>query len=419
MHAIFIDTTLTTPPTGGAQTFLVDLCRDLTMKNWRIAVVTQPGPEHAVIESLQEAGVEVRADLWRASQLPEERARTLAAWVNSQCPDVYIISISPAIGWLALPLLDSAISTISIAHNDVDAFYDPVAHYAPFIDCAVCVSEEIARRTREECGMPADRVRPIPYGVRPVEHDEAMRRINSARGQGEPLKILYVGRVVERQKRVSDFVPLALELKKRGLSAELHIIGDGSERASLEAEIARNDLSAMFRFWGWLSPGEVKARLGEGKVFTLLSDHEGLPVALLEAMGSALAPVVTRIASGNTQLIRDGENGMLFPVGDVTACADRLALLFADSTLLKSLRRAAWETSLEYSLARMVEHYEECFQHVTGPQFSRTHRDGISSPYPPLPSSRSRYPFWLRKVKQRVAAAVKSARRSRTRSENS
>ena len=48
-----------------------------------------------------------------------------------------------------------------------------------------------------------------------------------------------------------------------------------------------------------------------------MSDYEGLPVALLEAMGNGLAPVVSRIASGNTELIKNEENGYLVEVGDI------------------------------------------------------------------------------------------------------
>jgi glycosyltransferase involved in cell wall biosynthesis len=404
MHAVIIDTTLTTPPTGGGQTFLIELCDALVRLGFHMSVVTQPGPERAIFESLKRVGVTVLDEIWRRSDLPEERANKLAAWVNSNRPDVYVVSISPDVGWLALPFLEPSIPTISIAHNDVGAFYAPVMHYAPLIDCAVGVSHETARRLREETSMPAERVRHIPYGIHSLPRPEAERIIQAPRMPGQPLRLAYVGRVVELQKRVSDFLVLADELRKDGLAFELHIIGDGDARMQLEEAFRQNGFGTEVKFWGWLSQTEVSKKLSELDVFTLLSDYEGLPVALLEAMGHGLAPVVTQIPSGNSQLIRDGENGLLFPVGDMANAARHLTLLANDAEALKRLRLNAWLTAGEYSVERMAQRYLECFREVAQPEFQRAHRREAPEPYPLLPACRSRYPNWLRKIKYHLNA---------------
>jgi colanic acid/amylovoran biosynthesis glycosyltransferase len=252
--------------------------------------------------------------------------------------------------------------------------------------------------------MPAERVRHIPYGIQPIPPEEAERRIAAARKPGAPLRIGYVGRVVELQKRVSDFLGLADELRKGGVSFELHIIGDGNARRQLEEAFRENGFGNEVKFWGWLGQKQVAEKLAELDVFVLLSDYEGLPVALLEAMGHALAPVVTRIPSGNTQLIRERENGLLFPVGDVLTAARHLALLTADHALLRALRRSAWETACEYSVERMAQRYMDCFRDVSRPEFHRAHRFMAPRPYPLLPACRSRYPTWLRKIKYRLNA---------------
>src|SRR5437667_6983617 len=122
MRIVFIDTTLTTPPTGGATTFLVELCTALAARGDRVTVVAQPGPEQSVARRLQAAGVEVRQDLWRAVHLPEERAARLARWVCSQQVDVYAISISADAGWLALPLLAPTMATVTVVHSDGPTF---------------------------------------------------------------------------------------------------------------------------------------------------------------------------------------------------------------------------------------------------------------------------------------------------------
>src|SRR4051794_30632522 len=114
MRIVVIDTTLSTPPTGGAQTFLVDLAESLIDRGYRFSVISQPGSAQHTIESLRRVGAEVCLDLWQSYHLPEEKALRLAAWVNANQVQVYIVSISPDTGWLALPLLKPSVATMSI-----------------------------------------------------------------------------------------------------------------------------------------------------------------------------------------------------------------------------------------------------------------------------------------------------------------
>lgn len=400
---------MTTPPTGGATTFLVALCASLVARGWRVSVVTQPGAEMRYVSALDAAGVEVRLDLWKASHLPQERGARLAAWVNERGPDVYLISISPDAGWLALPHLAPNIATVSVAHNDVSAFYDPVRHYRHLLDCAIGVSEDTHRKLVRDCQMPPERARRIAYGVRSIDRAALEARVAEQRIDGAPLRVGYVGRVVQLQKRVFDFVPLVAELKRRGVAFEFHIIGDGEERAALTSEFERRGLADDVKFWGWLSPEEVRARLLALDVFLLLSDYEGLPVALLEAMAHAVVPVVTEIESGNVELVRDGENGLVVAVGDAEAAAARLQLLAGDAGLLNRLRRAAWETGRRFSVEAMTDNYVACFDDLTDEKFSREHRRAAPRPYPLMPSCVSRYPTWLRKIKAHVRAHASRA----------
>ena len=410
MHAVVIDTTMTTPPTGGSHTFLVDLCASLAARGWSTSFVAQPGPERTIVDALSAAGAEVLEHIWRERHLPEERAARLAAWVNAKQPDAYVISTSPDAAWLALPLLDSTIPTISIAHNDVGAYYEPLRHYGAFIDCAVSVSREIQRRTIDDCGVPSERTERIPYGVEPLGSDEVRARADASLKSGIPLKIGYVGRVVREQKRVEEMVPLAAELTSRGVDFELHLIGDGDMRAPLADEFRRKRLDGRVKFWGWLTRTEVRQRLRELDVFLLMSDYEGLSVALLEAMGHALAPVVTQINSGTGEVVEDRRNGFLIPIGDISGFATRIQELAKDRPLLGELKVAAWEATRPYTIGRMAESYIKCFQKAREISSLRPNGTPRQIAYPVMPSCRSRYPFWLRRIKRAALVAVGSGR---------
>lgn len=404
MHIVIIDTTLTTPPTGGAQTFLVDFANALVRRGTRLTIITEPGRDSTTLGALQRAGAELRTDLWDHSHLPEEKAPRLAGWVNANAVDVYVISISPDVGWLALPLLNRSIATISIAHNDVGAFYEPLKHYHPFMDGAVGVSEAIRSKIIRECGVPAERTINIAYGVQALTSGEVGALLKEA---GEKcLQIVYVGRVVQEQKRVMEFVPLVAELLRRKVDFELHIIGDGSARTLLEAELREKGLSDRITFYGWLPAAEVSKQLRGMDTFVLLSDYEGLPVALLEAMAHALVPVVTIIESGNLELVKDECNGFSIPVGDIDGFAGRLQQLAGDRNRLATLRKAAWQTSLAYSVERMTDGYLAYFEETKIRAQNRDYDMNLPNPYPAMPSCRSKYPAWLRKIKSRGRAMM-------------
>ncbi len=397
MDITIVDTTITTAPTGGAQTFLVDLCRGLRKLGWRVSVVTKPGGHRSVVDTLSSFAIPVLEDIWKGHHLPEERGERLAAWTRQKGTNVYVISISLDAGWLALPLLSSGIATVSIAHADNNAFYAPLRHYGPLIDCAVGVSKEVTRKIVDDGGVPTARVRGIPYGVPTLSEELLERRLESDETAAK-LKVGYVGRLEQSQKRLLDLVPLASILKERGVPVSIHLVGDGSLRDHLKSELCRAGVSDLVRFWGWLPTHEVMERLSELDVFVLFSDSEGLPVALLEAGAQAVVPVVTRTASGNAEIVQDGVNGFLLPIGDCEGFADRIETLAKDRSCLYKMRRAIWETCRQYTIERMVEEYAFCFEHLTEDQVSRN-QAGRPVPYPLMPSCRSVYPRWLRKIK--------------------
>lgn len=398
MRVAFIDTTLMQPPTGGCQTFLVDLGVGLARSGWEVHVVTEEGPETSAAERLAAGGAALEPSLWTRRHLPEERAARLSVWARHKGLQAYVVSLSADAGWLALPLLGPTVGTLAIVHSDGPTFYNPLAHYAAFVDRAVGVSEQTYRRIVSHCGIPPVRARRIPYGVRRLSPDEARTRWEATAHAS--LRVAYVGRLVQGQKRVLDLAPLAAELARRGIPFEMHVIGTGEAAGRLTGEIEAAGLSGLVRFWGWLSPAEVSRRLLELDAVVLLSEVEGLPLALLEAMGHAAVPVVTRTRSGNSEVVRSGENGYLVPIGDIPAFADRLEALARDPGLLARLRQAAWETSGQYSLERMTAEYVRCIGETVSADEARAPRPASSLPV--MPSCRSRYPLWLRRMKWRL-----------------
>ena len=101
-------------------------------------------------------------------------------------------------------------------------------------------------------------------------------------------------------------------------------------------------------------------------VFAMPSHHEGLPMALLEAMAASRAVVASAVGS-IPEVIRHGESGLLVPPKDVPALVSALQRLLTDAALRSLLGTQARQTVLEqYSAQRTAQSYEALYDEVLG-----------------------------------------------------
>lgn len=134
--------------------------------------------------------------------------------------------------------------------------------------------------------------------------------------------LLFVGRLAAVKG-----LPVLLEAL-RGLDApDLHltVIGDGPDRAALEAQAEGLPVT----FLGYRSQAEVATALARTDLFVLPSLAEGVPAVLMEALASGVPVVTTRIA-GVPELVRDGVSGWLVPPGDADALRSAIAEALAN-----------------------------------------------------------------------------------------
>ena len=314
-------------------------------------------------------------------------------WLDDGSPDIYLVSGSFDIGWTVLPFLNPNIATLMAAHNDSETFYMPARHYARFLTGAIGVSEEICETYATSCGIDRSRVDWIPYGV------TASETAPEKAGQG-PLKLIYVGRLDEEQKRVSDLISTARRLTENAIDYHLAIVGDGDQMPVVKERLSAEIASKRIALYGWVDGNEVINRLRESDIFLLTSNYEGFCISLIEAMANGCCPVVTDIRSGNKQLVRDGENGFVVPVGDVDAFVDKIKYFAENRDKLLEFRQRAWETGRQYSLERMVESYERCFERAI--EDARTNPRTPDPDFPLMESCRSKYPLWLRRLKAKA-----------------
>jgi glycosyltransferase involved in cell wall biosynthesis len=134
-------------------------------------------------------------------------------------------------------------------------------------------------------------------------------------------RIVFCGRVTG-EKMLSDLLQAVAKLPA-DLDARLEIVGDGDQRRALEQQAARLGIGDRVAFPGRVSDAELRRILTNATVFAMPSTAELQSIATMEGMASGL-PVVAANAMALPHLVKDGENGWLFPPRDVAALTDRL-----------------------------------------------------------------------------------------------
>ena len=134
-------------------------------------------------------------------------------------------------------------------------------------------------------------------------------------------RIVFCGRIAP-EKQLDKLLD-AVAILPADLDAKVDIVGDGDQRRALEAQAERLGIAGRVTFHGRVTDQRLRRVLTEATVFAMPSIAELQSIATMEAMASGL-PVVAADAMALPHLVHDGENGFLFPPGDVPALAGRL-----------------------------------------------------------------------------------------------
>ncbi len=227
-------------------------------------------------------------------------------------------------------------------------------------DTVTAVSDYLRDETYRAFGCVSCDLRVIPNFVNLAEYrpGAATGRLGLA---PEGHKLLTHVSNFREVKRVKDVVRVFARVQ-RAMPATLVMIGDGPERPDAENEARELGVAQDVKFLGRLD--SVASVLQASDLFLLPSQTESFGLAALEAMACG-SPVVASRAGGLPEVVDDGVNGILEPVGSVEAMGRRAVELLRNAGRHQTMREAAIAKAHQFSADRIVPLYESLYQQVT------------------------------------------------------
>jgi N-acetyl-alpha-D-glucosaminyl L-malate synthase BshA len=240
-----------------------------------------------------------------------------------------------------------------------DRSYLPITRFGiEQSDAVTAVSEYLKRRTVEEFQVQRE-VTVIPnfvdcnlYGR---SQDKALRQKYADPDEGILIHISNFRPL----KRVEDVIE-TFSLVRKKKKARLLMVGDGPDRPKAEWLAKTHGISADVEFLGKQS--DMSQVLSVADILLLPSESESFGLVALEAMACEVAVIATRVG-GIPEVVRDGTDGFLFDVGDVTSMAQGCLRILEDARLRSTIGEAARDHARrDYCASKIVERYENLYR---------------------------------------------------------
>ena len=369
------------PEPGGPPTYLYHLLPALMERGHAVSVITYGEPEqhdpaaypYPVTRLTRRVSIPRRLLAFTREVMRQGRDADVlfvsdyglpAALANLRLRKPLVIKIVADFAWEFASRhgwTDAPVDAFQTAHHPLPVRLLRVVQrwYVRQADAVIVPGRHVGRLVRG-WGVAAERLHVI-YNALPTVADDLPPAEEARRLLGWPLDepvLVTVGRLAE-VKRV-DLQLRALAKMKRG---RLFIVGEGPQRASLERLAGDLGLEDRVTFTGAWPHGRALLAIRAADVLVLSSRTEGLSHVLLEAMQLG-TPCVATAVGGNSEVITDGEDGLLVPSEDVDALADALNVLLSDPQRRARMAARARENARRFSWERLVEQTEALLREV-------------------------------------------------------
>jgi glycosyltransferase involved in cell wall biosynthesis len=359
---------------GGAEVFAVELALSLRSMGWRpvMGLMAKIGSsvEQAWQERLEKAGIRVvylnpgkRRDLFRSLKRAEQLCKEeKISWIHSHSQLGNIVTVG--LKWANRER--HVLRTVHTSYEwgtSVPAWFlnslFPHLILPLFLDVQVTVSRTIQKQVNRYVGTRLVK-KPAVYipNALPESWFNLSKQDPASQKREEKHPIIGTVGVLHPNKGQRYLIKAFATVLSKNPQAELWLIGDGPDRATLEALTIQLGISSQVRFWG--QRRDLPELFEQMDLFVLASFVEGLPTVIMESIMSRI-PVIATDIPGNRELIEPGVTGWLVPPGDALALATVIQHALESPADCHSITEKAVQQMENFRIGTVAQQYERLY----------------------------------------------------------
>lgn len=343
---------------GGAETMCENLTYALRKLGHEVVVVSLYNEHTPIARRMEADGVRILY-LDKKLGLDTSMVGKLRRLMKEECPDVvhtHLDVIKYAVLAARLAGVRRCVHTVhNVADKEAEGTAQKLINKAYFHlgwSVPVALSSLVQETIAEFYHLDLENILVIFNGV-----DLSRCQVKEHYRPGDSLTFLHIGRF-NQQKNHGRLLRVFQKLQSSHPGCRLQLIGDGELRLETEDLARALGIQTKVEFLGLQS--DVHPYLQEADVFVLPSDYEGMPMTLIEAMGTGL-PIAATAVGGVPDMLKNGQSALL------TSCNEEEILatwetLVTDEALRESLGRQALDESGRFSADHMAQAYCRIYQ---------------------------------------------------------
>jgi glycosyltransferase involved in cell wall biosynthesis len=354
--------------TGGPIINTIRILPEFKRKGYEvIAIIGHNGTGHPNADNLQQNGI--KCITYRIPKYSEDHTKIFLKALKKCQPDIFVSNISVQAGFAGrwaqqwgIPVIHTHRSNDPLNCGTAEFFFAGSPEWR--LTGLVCVNSYLLDKVKK-LNSKGFISRVIPSGV-PIPN-----LINQPENV-KHLKIVYSGRLVQKQKRVDDLLSSFISTAQMLDNVSFTVIGSGEYRyfEQLKNRVINSGMRHRIKFPGRLLAEEYINELRKHHIIALFSDYEGIPGSIMDGMACGLVPVVLK-TNGINELIKDHFNGII-----IRDRKDDLKKAIRDLSqnrgLYKKLSYNARDTIVNhFSLDKTVSHWDELFKEVLSISYVR------------------------------------------------
>ena len=347
---------------GGSERVMVNLAEFFHRNHYEVILVTQykNDVEYEILPEIRRVYSEPDKELLNESRIHNFKVRFVTLrniWKNYK-PDVILAFLGKN------NLMAIATSAFLPVRTVVSVRGEPTMEYEGKLMQFLAkfmfrFADGVVLQTKQALGFFPKRVQKkamvLPNPLNPVflKHRPAVEK--------EDL-IVAAGRLDENKNHamlIHAFAKIAAEYP----NMKLIIYGEGDSREQLEKLIEEKELTDRISLPGNVT--DVADRISKARIFTLTSNTEGMPNSIMEAMALGIPVISTDCPCGGpATLIKDGENGLLVPVGDAYALSDAFRKILSNPEFEQKLGENARQITVELNPDKVNNEWKKYLTHI-------------------------------------------------------